>query len=174
MLSLMMLSDLVIVVSALIICMATFQSTDTNSVGFAMLENGLQFGNNGDDPERLTADLMDAKGGLAWPIATYTYAIIRDGQDYDRLRSGATCEHVGATMQFLDWFYTSSLAKQLAARNDFVALPELVRPMMNPAFVLRLHPTASYCGQSDVYVLSHIMLTCCPPRCRLLPLWWRS
>jgi hypothetical protein len=45
-----------------------------------MLEKGLQFGNNGDDPARLTADIMDASGDEAWPIATFTYVVLRNGE----------------------------------------------------------------------------------------------
>mmetsp|Transcript_10648 Transcript_10648/g.27388 ORF Transcript_10648/g.27388 Transcript_10648/m.27388 type:complete len:1216 (+) Transcript_10648:587-4234(+) len=99
----------------------------TESVSFAMLEKGLQFGNNGDDSERMTADLMDARGGLAWPISTYTYVIFRNGIGGDRLRPGATCEHVMESLKFWYWLYTSDTASQLAARKSFVGLPQLVR-----------------------------------------------
>jgi hypothetical protein len=68
-----------------------------------MLEKGLQYGNNGDDPSRMTADIMDAAGDQAWPIATFTYIILRNGQDSDRLRVGATCENVKETVKFWEW-----------------------------------------------------------------------
>jgi hypothetical protein len=74
-----------------------------NSIAFAMLEKGLQFGNNGDPPDKLTADIMDASGDAAWPISTYSYVIIRNGLQGDRLREGATCANVQATIEFWNW-----------------------------------------------------------------------
>jgi hypothetical protein len=74
-----------------------------NSIAFAMLEKGLQFGNNGDSPDRLTADIMDASGDAAWPISTFTYIVIRNGLQSDRLREGATCANVQATVEFWNW-----------------------------------------------------------------------
>ena len=70
-----------------------------------MLEKGLQFGNNGDDPKRLTADIMDASGDEAWPIATFTYIVFRSGlpPTGDRLRKNATCTNVQATVEFWNW-----------------------------------------------------------------------
>ncbi|EKX51473.1 hypothetical protein GUITHDRAFT_61890, partial [Guillardia theta CCMP2712] len=35
------------------------------------------FGNNGDDPERLTADVHAASGSQAWPMVGYTYLVMR-------------------------------------------------------------------------------------------------
>ena len=72
-------------------------------IAFAMLEKGLQFGNNGDPPDKLTADIMDASGDAAWPISTYSYVIIRNGLQGDRLRAGATCANVQATVEFWNW-----------------------------------------------------------------------
>ena len=71
-----------------------------------MLEKGLQFGNNGDEPSRLTADIMDASGDEAWPIATFTYLVLRNGLKPagDRIREGATCDHVKATIEFWNWY----------------------------------------------------------------------
>jgi hypothetical protein len=74
-----------------------------NSIAFAMLEKGLQFGNNDDPPDKLTADIMDASGDLAWPISTFSYVIIRNGLQGDRLREGATCANVQATVEFWNW-----------------------------------------------------------------------
>lgn len=71
-----------------------------------MLEKGLQFGNTGDDPSRLTADIMDASGDEAWPIATFTYLVLRNGlkPTGDRIREGATCDNVKATIEFWNWW----------------------------------------------------------------------
>lgn len=109
-----------------------------------MLEKGLQFGNNGDEPQRKTADLMDARGGLAWPISTYTYVIFRNGIEGDRLRPGASCETVLETLKFWHWFYTSDLAAQLATNRLFVSLPQLVQgPILTTLKSLR-------CGGNEV------------------------
>eukprot|EP00667_Euglena_gracilis_P019577 EG_transcript_21018 len=51
---------------------STIECTLT-SITYAVLEMGLSFGNNGDDPSRLTADLSNAQGVNAWPINTYMY-----------------------------------------------------------------------------------------------------
>ena len=73
-----------------------------------MLEKGLQFGNNGDEPSRLTADIMDASGDEAWPMATFTYVVLRNGLEptNDRIREGATCANVKATLEFWNWYST--------------------------------------------------------------------
>ena len=68
-----------------------------------MFEKGLQFGNNGDPPDKLTSDIMDASGDSAWPISTFSYVIIRNGLQGDRLREGATCSNVQATVEFWNW-----------------------------------------------------------------------
>ena len=46
---------------------------------------------------------MDASGDAAWPISTYSYVIIRNGLQGDRLRAGATCANVQATVEFWNW-----------------------------------------------------------------------
>ena len=79
---------------------------DSNSITLAILQRGLQFGNNEDDPTRLTADLMGADDPGAWPIATYSYLILRTGMDsttntaLDRLRAGATCDNMRETLDY--------------------------------------------------------------------------
>eukprot|EP00960_Hanusia_phi_P077188 768661-Hanusia_phi.AAC.2 len=95
----------------------------TESVEFAVSEKGLDFGNNGDDPERLTADVHAASGSLAWPMVGYTYLVMRK----KTLRNGASCEHRKATMKFWNWFHQSSTARNLARIHGFSPLPEIVR-----------------------------------------------
>jgi hypothetical protein len=116
-----------------------------------MFEKGLQFGNNGDPPDKLTVDIMDASGDTAWPISTFSYVIIRNGLQGDRLREGATCANMQATVEFWHWLvlspkasslefasslilteldscrvYSSEIASEIIERNYFVPLPDLV------------------------------------------------
>eukprot|EP00854_Cymbomonas_tetramitiformis_P003185 gene3185-4030_t len=105
-----------------------------SSVEYAVLEKGLEFGNNGDDPSRLTADIQDARGAYAWPIASYTYVILRlnqvDGVPRDRLREGATCAHVNQTMAYLNWFLSADIVRRLAFDQGFSRLPYVVRDVV--------------------------------------------
>eukprot|EP00667_Euglena_gracilis_P018733 EG_transcript_19926 len=57
------------------------------SVQYAVMELGLSFGNNGDDPAHLTSNIYGAVNPLAWPIALYSYIVVRKAT----LRPGATC-----------------------------------------------------------------------------------
>ena len=93
-----------------------------SSVEFAILEKGLAFGQNGDAVERMTADVHDAKGIFAWPMTGYTYFVLRK----QSLRKGATCENRKATINYLNWFYTSSTVAKIAAQYGFASLPEKV------------------------------------------------
>eukprot|EP00516_Mucochytrium_quahogii_P007603 CAMPEP_0203751338 /NCGR_PEP_ID=MMETSP0098-20131031/5424_1 /ASSEMBLY_ACC=CAM_ASM_000208 /TAXON_ID=96639 /ORGANISM=" , Strain NY0313808BC1" /LENGTH=653 /DNA_ID=CAMNT_0050641011 /DNA_START=1047 /DNA_END=3005 /DNA_ORIENTATION=- len=113
------------------------------SVSFAVIENGLNFGNNGDDPSRLTADIHNAQGPLAWPIAGYTYFVVR----LDTLRRGASCEHRKATLDFLRWFYTDPVVADLAAFHGFASLPGEVS-----GIVLQKLETELRCNGTAVYV----------------------
>jgi hypothetical protein len=72
------------------------QKTPIKAGNFRMM--GLQFGNNGDPPEKLTADIMDASGDSAWaPHAP-------------------SCRPP----------FSSELASRIILRNHFVPLPDLV------------------------------------------------
>ena len=69
------------------------------SVSAALMEKGLSFDNKPTDPGgtlALTADVHDSTSNSAWPIAGYTYVVIR--KNY--LRPGATCRHRKATLEF--------------------------------------------------------------------------
>ena len=81
------------------------------------------FGNNGDASERLTANVMNAQGSLAWPMVGYTYLVMRK----NTLRKGATCEHRKATVNFWIWFHKSDVARNLARVHGFSPLPEIVQ-----------------------------------------------
>jgi len=97
------------------------------SITEAVTTSGLQFGNNGDDASRLTVDITPVTtNARAWPFTTYSYVILRTGMSgtsaIDRLRSGATCENVAATVAFWQWSLESDQAKNIASQYGFVPL----------------------------------------------------
>ena len=94
-----------------------------DSIKQAMIEKGLDFGNNGDDPRRLTADLHNTIGDNTWPISSYTYFILRK----DTLRPGATCANRKATLEYLSWFYGAHEVDAVGKSKGLAALPETVR-----------------------------------------------
>ncbi|GBG28277.1 Gamma-aminobutyric acid type B receptor subunit 2 [Hondaea fermentalgiana] len=100
----------------------TIVHASSESVNFAVMEKGLDFGNNGDNSTSMTADIFGAKGRLAWPVVGYTYFVLRK----DSLREGATCVNREATFDFLTWFYTDSVVGTLAETLGFASLPSEV------------------------------------------------
>ena len=124
---------------------------DSNSITLAILQKGLQFGNNEDDPTRLTADLMGADDPGAWPIATYSYLILRTGMNsitntaVDRLRAGATCDNMRETLDYWSWFLTSPLTKTIMETNSLVQVPAVVRN-----FVLARMQGDLFCGSDRI------------------------
>jgi len=86
-------------------------------IEYAMFEKGVVL-----DPVYNTADLMDARGDNAWPITTYTYAIIRTNIRGDRLRQGATCGTVRQLMLFWDWFLSSPHLEEVLAKYASVSM----------------------------------------------------
>lgn len=94
-------------------------TASVDSVQFALIEKGIAFGNNGEDPTRLTANLHNAVGFNAWPIVGYTYFVLRK----ETLRPGATCRNRKATLDWLIYFYTSETVAKLGARHGFANLP---------------------------------------------------
>eukprot|EP00668_Euglena_longa_P028591 GGOE01035872.1.p1 GENE.GGOE01035872.1~~GGOE01035872.1.p1 ORF type:complete len:1181 (-),score=400.45 GGOE01035872.1:1169-4495(-) len=102
-----------------------------SSLGYAVLELGLNFGNNGESAERLTADLGGALGSHAWPIAGYIYLVMRKNS----LRDGATCDNVRATVNFFYWFWTASGSEEIAERSYSTSLPALVQQEVLARFV---------------------------------------
>ena len=93
------------------------------TVQYAVMELGVSFGNNGDPPGRLTADIHGARGAQAWPICGYTYLVLRKAAR----RPGADCGTVHATVAFWLWFYGSDVVKAFARDHGLVVLPEVVR-----------------------------------------------
>eukprot|EP00667_Euglena_gracilis_P002109 EG_transcript_2108 len=96
---------------------------DFESVQYAVLEKGLSFGNNGDDPAHLTGDINNALNPLAWPAVLWSYVAVRKST----LRPGASCATVKALMDFWLWFWHSSDMVELGSTLGFVALPEVVK-----------------------------------------------
>jgi ABC-type phosphate transport system substrate-binding protein len=92
-----------------------------SSVTLAVVERGLDFGNNEDSPDRLTADLHNARGRDVWPIVGYSYFIIRK----ETLREGATCDNKRALFDFLTWFYENENGQleTMASGQGFASLP---------------------------------------------------
>eukprot|EP00667_Euglena_gracilis_P000913 EG_transcript_913 len=100
------------------------------SIGHAVLQLGLAFGNNGQDPSRMTADIQNAEGPYAWPIVSYTYLAMRKAT----LRDGATCDNVRGTMLFWDWFWNSNVAGQMVSDQAFCPLPAIIRDFVLQRF----------------------------------------
>uniref|UniRef100_A0A7S4DDI4 G-protein coupled receptors family 3 profile domain-containing protein n=1 Tax=Heterosigma akashiwo TaxID=2829 RepID=A0A7S4DDI4_HETAK len=99
---------------------------DSKSLLYAVSEPDVSFGNNGDDPDHLTADLYGPKADLAWPIAGYTYLVMRK----TTTREGGSCAHRQAVVKFWDWFYTSDLAASYASSYGFSPLSFANREMV--------------------------------------------
>eukprot|EP00667_Euglena_gracilis_P029433 EG_transcript_38977 len=93
------------------------------SVQYAVLEKGLSFGNNGDDPAHLTGDLHNAVNPLAWPMVMWTYVGVRKST----LRPGATCATRTALVNYWLWFWSSADMAALGTRLGFTAVPAVVR-----------------------------------------------
>ena len=83
------------------------------------------FGNDGADPKRLTVSLGYSAGLQSWPIAGYTYLVMRKATTH--LSAGQTCATRRATVEFWVWFYTSAVVAQLAAYHGMVPLPALIQ-----------------------------------------------
>jgi len=125
----------------------TVVAPSLTSLSYAEFEFGMSFGNNGDAPEHLTADLLNARAELAWPIASYTYLALR--KNYTRF--GATCSNRYETVRFWYWYYTSQAAYLLANLYGFVPLSESARKFV----VNRL--------QSDIYCNGRMVFKEQPP-----------
>jgi phosphate transport system substrate-binding protein len=91
------------------------------TISAAVVEKGSAFGNNGDDPVHLTADVSAAYGLNAWPIVGFTYLAMRK----DTLREGATCATRLATVDYWNWFLTSSFVEEIAHFEYIVTLPDV-------------------------------------------------
>ncbi len=95
----------------------------TASVGNAVVERGLVFS---EPKARLISDITGAVGVQAWPIAGYTYFVVRKST----LRPGATCANVRATLKFFTWFYSDPVSTATALAQGFAPLPDAVRQLV--------------------------------------------
>lgn len=43
------------------------------------------------------------RGVYTWPLISYMYNTIRTNSLGDRLRAGATCEHIRETISYFEW-----------------------------------------------------------------------
>eukprot|EP00667_Euglena_gracilis_P007884 EG_transcript_7971 len=93
------------------------------SLQYALLELGLSFGNNGDDPAHLTGNIYGAVNPLAWPWASYAYLVVRTST----LRAGAACATVSALVNFWVWFWSSKDVQTMASDLGFAIPPGAVR-----------------------------------------------
>jgi phosphate transport system substrate-binding protein len=112
------------------------------SLAFAVMEKGLDFGNSGEPSTRLVADIHNAKSALSWPIAGYTYFVLRK----NATRYGGDCANRAALLAFFEWFYQDNAVKLLAAKNGFAVLPSEVS-----ALVLGRLRRDMYCNGEPVY-----------------------
>jgi len=104
------------------------------SVGNAMVEKGLDFGQTDVEQERLLTDISDAEGSQAWPIVGYTYFVIRRNftltAPNPSPRRGGDCENVYATQQFFLWFYTDPVPQSIAISFGFSPLTDTIRNLV--------------------------------------------
>eukprot|EP00667_Euglena_gracilis_P000300 EG_transcript_300 len=98
-------------------------SASATSLQYALLELGLSFGNNGDDPAHLTGNIFGAVNPLAWPFASYAYLVVRTST----LRPGTTCDMVSAMVNFWVWFWNSDKVQTMASNLGFSIPPGAVR-----------------------------------------------
>eukprot|EP00667_Euglena_gracilis_P000880 EG_transcript_880 len=126
----------------------TTVAASVSSIEYALLELGLSFGNNQDDPSHLTADLVNAAGLKAWPMVGYNYVLMHK----DSLRPGATCDSVRATLHFWRWFWTSDVAKLIAVDESYCLLPEVVRAFVWSRFIGDIKCEGQLVWQADAVV----------------------
>ena len=114
------------------------------SIEQAVKTRGLQFGNNGDSPTRLTATIAPTLSNvLAWPFTTYTYFVLRTGMSgftaSDRLRTGATCENVIQTVAFWRWFLSDARAYRIANKHGFAPLRDEIGALVLARLIADVH-----------------------------------
>eukprot|EP00667_Euglena_gracilis_P003283 EG_transcript_3291 len=101
------------------------------SIAYAVLEMGLSFGNNGDDPKHLTADIFGAQSDLSWPIATFSYVAVHT----QSRRPGTSCAAVAELKAFWRWFWTSPAVAAIANHRGSASLPQVIRDVVLRRFM---------------------------------------
>lgn len=114
------------------------------SISQAVKARGLQFGNNGDSPTRLTATISPVlMNDAAWPFTTYTYVVLRTGMvnftTSDRLRANATCQNVRQTVAFWRWFLSSAQAYRIAQNYGFSPLRDEIGALVLARLIADTH-----------------------------------
>jgi len=118
-------------------------SANLASMEYAAFELGTSFGNNGDVPDHLTADLSNPKTILAWPICGYTYLVVRK----QFVRPGTTCQSRHETVKFWSWFLSSPISQEVTRNFMFVPLGERARK-----FVLDKLQSVVQCNDQAVFL----------------------
>jgi phosphate transport system substrate-binding protein len=88
------------------------------SVEAAATDLGTNFPSQHTQPTQLT----DSGKAAAWPITVMSYFML----DVDLSRGNDTCNHRNQTVQFLVWFYTSSVVSSLFASRQAAVVPPIV------------------------------------------------
>lgn len=104
------------------------------SVSYALAELGLEVASDvGTSSARLTANVHNALGLMAWPICGYTYLVMRKDPPPSEV-SGSSLESRRATVDFWRWFYTDEdgVVAKLAEKNGFATLPPMVASKVLP------------------------------------------
>eukprot|EP00668_Euglena_longa_P026246 GGOE01032846.1.p1 GENE.GGOE01032846.1~~GGOE01032846.1.p1 ORF type:complete len:1149 (-),score=348.61 GGOE01032846.1:274-3678(-) len=92
------------------------------TLGNALLEMDLSLlQDSGEDPSNLMVELVNAKSNRTWPIAAFTYILMRS----QTLRPGASCSVVQETVAFWVWFWTSDTVARIMKTDNFSPLPEI-------------------------------------------------
>jgi len=98
-------------------------SPTSSSIIYATSELGMSFGNNGDPAVHLTANLVNAKNDLAWPMVGYSYFVMRKKS----LDPSESCQTRLELVNFWIWFLSSDTASLLIQRFGFCPLPAEAR-----------------------------------------------
>ena len=83
----------------------------------------------------MTSDISNANSLSAWPIAGYTYFVLRK----KTTRPFSDCRNRKATLDFLLWFLEDPVPAELAGHLGFAALPPSVRIEVASALQTQLY-----------------------------------
>lgn len=98
---------------------AAVVSASPASVAQALYAQGLEFGNNGDDPAHLTADISDSTGHQAWPFALLSYLVVRKSTT----RFGPDrCDIKNSTLDYATFLYSNDELDAHMARVGWAPL----------------------------------------------------
>jgi len=122
----------------------TIVTASSDSVAFAVMEKGGSLNN------LLNAVLADGASSRVWPIAGYTYFVLR-------LKSHiGSCEQRKHAMRYLYNFYNSDTVLQIASRLGFATLPNFIQ-----AIVVNVLLNGALCNSGE-YALAEYRKTTTP------------